>query len=379
MATETAEQKHNALQQQLNGAAAFISLATAFVGLKLLARRFRADQRTVLTCDDGLLLASLVAFIPMCAFAIVDARAYMAYYSTTDRASRMASLTMVAKSDYAISVTYPVASVLPKLSLCVLYLRIFSIDLWSRRITQGTIVFLILNAIAWLVPTIRVCYPISVFWDLKRSHDCCLNYNLFGTWISFPNIVTDLVMLLLPMPVLYRMHMATPKKLGLLVTFLAGSVGIVGACLRLAFYVHRTYVQRPGADQSTRKFMSSTNCHRLTTAGSIAYEVITTYLECGMYLIAACLPSLRPLIVRCHSMLSSSFGSILQRYRHYGAADADGSPSADEGSHEAKARQRIDVKLTGIGDCDTLVHAGENYNMSRVDSGFFPSNLQKAA
>jgi hypothetical protein len=41
---------------------------------------------------------------------------------------------------------------------------------------------------------------------------------------SIPNIVTDVVMLILPMPLIWGLHVSTKVKIGLLVTFLLGSM-----------------------------------------------------------------------------------------------------------------------------------------------------------
>ena len=70
-----------------------------------------------------------------------------------------------------------------------------------------------------------------------------------------------------------------------------------------------------------------------------------------MYLIAACLPRLRPLIVRLHTTVSESFSSLLGR--HYGSNNPQ--PS---GSSEPQV-PRIDMKLTGQGNLTSLIPAGK--------------------
>ena len=78
-----------------------------------------------------------------------------------------------------------------------------------------------------------------------------------------------------------------------------------------------------------------------------------------MYLIAACLPRLRPLIIRLHSNLSASLLSLMGRYYKSG----DPLPSATSAPQELNAESprrapRIDVKLTGKGKLDSLL--GDN-------------------
>ena len=74
-----------------------------------------------------------------------------------------------------------------------------------------------------------------------------------------------------------------------------------------------------------------------------------------MYLIAACVPRLRLLVVRLHTRLSTSFSSLLGRYQ----GSNDPIPSSATGrqglsSDNRRLAPRIDVKLTGRGNLDSL-------------------------
>lgn len=166
---------------------------------------------------------------------LVNARANWIYYKTTNEAEQLVYNVITAKSSYAMSVTYPIAFTLPKLMISTLYLQIFSVNDRARRTIIGLIVFLIINCVAWLVPTLAVCRPVSAFWNVEGHQGKCLNYNVFGTWISLPNIVIDLLMLILPIPLLWKMKIGLAKKLGLNLTFAIGCGGIVGGFLRYAY------------------------------------------------------------------------------------------------------------------------------------------------
>lgn len=84
--------------------------------------------------------------------------------------------------------------------------------------------FLAINALAWFFPSVAVCYPVSAYWSTKQDPTRCIDYNTFGAWISLPHIVSDLLIMALPLPVLLRMQMALAKKLGLVFTFFTGSM-----------------------------------------------------------------------------------------------------------------------------------------------------------
>lgn len=179
----------------------------------------------------------------------------MTYFLTDNKAVQEAAIVRAVKSVYAMSILYPLASALPKIFLCLLYIRIFRVHRRLCQVTYGIIAFLVINTIAWLIPAIFVCRPISAYWSphSKNSPAKCINFNYFGTWISLPNIVSDLVILATPIPLLWNLQMSKSKKLGVIFTFAVGALGILGACLRFGSYVHRTYVERPGTNQSTGK------------------------------------------------------------------------------------------------------------------------------
>ena len=297
----------------------------------------------------------------------------MAFFEAQSRAAKGHDYVMVYQTSYAISLLYPLASSLPKLSLCALYLRVFNISRWGRHATYVIISLVIANMIAWLVPSIMVCRPISAYWSLKSNRGKCLDTDILGTWISLPNIVTDVMMLILPIPILWKTQMGVPKKLGLILTFATGSAGCIGACIRLASYIKRVYVVRGGTQVTTSKSSCITSHQKCSIAnasvGTISVNVIVTYLECGMYLIAACLPSLRILFVRFHKKVTSGFNSLFKGRWVYISDD----------QHLAGLRQGLDrdsdkiladklfVKLTNIGNLDTLACQGEL--IGKDDSG----------
>ena len=120
---------------------------------------------------------------------------------------------------------YRLATVLPKLAICTLYLRVFNIDACARHVTYSMVVFLIANEIAWLVPAIFICRPISAYWTPGASNRRrCINYNFLGPWTGLLHILSDLVMLAIPIPVLWKLSMGVAKRIGLVITFAAASM-----------------------------------------------------------------------------------------------------------------------------------------------------------
>ena len=149
----------------------------------------------------------------------MDAHAYLDFYSP--QTTKSDEITIF-KASYGLSVAYPIACVLPKLSVCCMYLALFRPNNYLRRATYFMIAFLITNAISWFIPSVAVCQPISAYWNQEPEN--CIDYQVFGVWISLPHIVSDLAIMILPLPVLWKMQLKRAKKLGLTITFLAGSL-----------------------------------------------------------------------------------------------------------------------------------------------------------
>lgn len=114
---------------------------------------------------------------------------------------------------------------LPKLAICALYLRVFSVSTTARRLTYGLIAFLIVNAIAWEIPTVLVCRPIREYWSISSIPNAkCIDFNVFGTWISLPHVISDLAIVALPLRMLWRTQMKVARKIGVMITFSAASM-----------------------------------------------------------------------------------------------------------------------------------------------------------
>ena len=112
---------------------------------------------------------------------------------------------------------------LPKISILCLYLRIFVKR--GTRITCYVLIGVIAaNCIAFSFAAIFQCSPVAYQWDKSIAHGTCFQVDVFSKASSAPNIITDVVMLVLPIPVLWRLQVSPVRKLGLILIFLAGSV-----------------------------------------------------------------------------------------------------------------------------------------------------------
>lgn len=177
-----------------------------------------------------------------------------------------------AKLLMAVEWIYLVAVTLPKLSILSMYLGIFTTKSY-RRIIHVLAVTLINKASLSLG-----CQPLAFFWDPTIPGGHCIDINAFFRWISLPNILTDVAMLVPPQPLVWTLKAIRHQKIGLTLTFLTGSVGLIASMFRFA-----TFFRNDAITDGTFSFV----------------ELMSwTIIEPGIYLVAACLPALRPLAQR---------------------------------------------------------------------------------
>ncbi|KUJ19545.1 uncharacterized protein LY89DRAFT_780467 [Mollisia scopiformis] len=214
------------------------------------------------------------------------------------------------KLQVALGYINPVAITLPKLAILGLYLRIFTIKAY-RYLAYGIAAVLIANWIATLVSVSLICRPFAYQWDKSIPGGTCLQYQWMYTWFSIPNLVTDVAILVLPLPIIWNLQMSLNKKIGITITLITGSFGIVTAALRFWQFIVLNNNAATSQD--------------LTWYG--VDLIIWQMVEPGVYLIAACLPSLRPLFKPVFK--DFSFHSLRSRILGYVTSNPSSNDSKD--------------------------------------------------
>ena len=127
------------------------------------------------------------------------------------------------KTDFATQILFACSVTLTKLSILYFYHRIFPVQRFL------VICYLIAGVmIAWwlglVFSIIFSCKPVQFFWDKTIHNGHCVNENSLAYGITAANIVTDIVVLVLPIPWLWRLQMQMSRKLAIIGMFLLGSL-----------------------------------------------------------------------------------------------------------------------------------------------------------
>lgn len=120
------------------------------------------------------------------------------------------------------AIVYVPALAFAKVSLIVLYHRIMSrttLYKWALYILSAIVCG---YSIALVLALIFACNPIAKSWDVSITSGSCIDRNGVYIATAVTNIITDLALILLPVPVVITLQMPRIQKIGLLVLFTIG-------------------------------------------------------------------------------------------------------------------------------------------------------------
>ncbi|KFZ18480.1 hypothetical protein V501_01188, partial [Pseudogymnoascus sp. VKM F-4519 (FW-2642)] len=183
-----------------------------------------------------------------------------------------------------------------KVSIIVQYLRIF-VDKRMRITCWVLLVAVTLYSLTTIFCAAFTCYPVHFFWDTDAagSHTCLDQKSLWFANASL-NIVTDMLVLICPMPALSHLQLPKRQKIGVMLVFAIGGVTVIMSILRL----HSLYVISVSKDVSWDNVGAST----------------WSMVELNTGITCACLPMLKSLIARL-------FPRLLGSSRHTSAGDPE--------------------------------------------------------
>lgn len=123
----------------------------------------------------------------------------------------------------AISLVYAGSFNLAKLAILALYRRLFP----QKKIViliHVLMGILVGHTISIVVAALAACSPFAANWYPTLPGAFCINKEALFIWSSFPGIVTDIVMLILPIRVVWNLQISKRLKVGLTITFMVGSL-----------------------------------------------------------------------------------------------------------------------------------------------------------
>ncbi|KAF1954730.1 hypothetical protein CC80DRAFT_517345 [Byssothecium circinans] len=186
---------------------------------------------------------------------------------------------------------YQVTEFLCQLSILAFYIRIVT----SKKLKLITYVLMGTVTCFGLGNTGAMafqCRPISFFWNGWKGDkvgQCTVDVRLFGFVRGGIEIVLDLAILSLPLPVLAKLQMSTRKKLEIMSMFCVGFIITIVGCLRLWALVQFDQSSNPTYDNV-----------------SGVYWCVT---EANLFIVVACMPAMHALFKTVRAAGTSSANS----------------------------------------------------------------------
>lgn len=193
-----------------------------------------------------------------------------------------------------------------KTSICLFYLTLAKkqqVFKWTTRIT-----LLVVNVAGLALTLLNIfqCRPVGAAYnDAVASNAKCINVITLYLSSAPVNIITDLAILFLPMPILTSIRLPRNEKIILIVTFSFGAFVAVVDVVRIA------YLESAALARLQDKFGSTTASAQYDYSWIASLSFMWSAVEVHVGIICACVPGVKPLVAKV-------FPSLLGRIRHAG-------------------------------------------------------------
>ena len=120
-------------------------------------------------------------------------------------------------------ILYGLSITLSKCAILFLYLRVFTTSNKAFTASVYVIGFVVIaTGVANTFVTIFQCTPVAYEWDKSIRGGRCIDVVAFTRFMTIPNVVTGATMLIMPLPLAWKLNLEISSKLALTATLLHG-------------------------------------------------------------------------------------------------------------------------------------------------------------
>lgn len=200
---------------------------------------------------------------------------------------------LILKILFGFDMLYVHALSLLKTSVLCFYLRVFGKAPGGlRRVIQALLGVVGAWTLAFSLALAFVCHPLPFRWDPAIPGGRCGSQTALYASLIVTNVVTDLIIMLLPMYTVWSIKMRGPEKIGLMACFALGMVVVVSSCVHLTTVFNNNNKDNNSGDNPTGGSLS-------TNVFLCAFEILT-----GILCIS--LPTVGPMYLRFTSRFLTS-------------------------------------------------------------------------
>lgn len=111
-----------------------------------------------------------------------------------------------------------------KLSILLLYLKLLAPGMKLRFAVYGILAFVASYTVALELSLLFACNPIIKLYHSYLRGSCSINIIAHALTQGILNIISDFFIIIVPIPMVWSMHMSTKQKVGVVGIFATGSV-----------------------------------------------------------------------------------------------------------------------------------------------------------
>ncbi|KAL9049019.1 MAG: hypothetical protein Q9162_007432 [Coniocarpon cinnabarinum] len=270
--------------------AVMISCSSLFVFFRLVSRIGIVKK---IFLDDYFIIAAWIIAFGL-SFCICDATRFgLGKHEYDIPAEQRYSLNRI---DYAFTSLYNPALMVTKTSILIFFLTLAKQQRVFKWAVWGTIFIVNAAGLALSMINIFQCRPLSViFDDIRPPTAHCIDIVTLYLSSAPVNIATDVIILLLPMPVLKSMHLPKRQKWILYITFGFGIFVAVVDVVRIS-YLQNAAVTRA---EDALSGQAARNTQKVSDfSWYVAYSFMWSAVEVNVGIMIACVPALKPLVSR---------------------------------------------------------------------------------
>ncbi|KAL6880958.1 hypothetical protein J3F83DRAFT_765251 [Trichoderma novae-zelandiae] len=246
-----------------------VATAVAIVGLRLFARIVTGAK---LWWDDYLILLSMPLGIGM----LVIQGLYAPMGVGRPASETQPNMVVILKLTIAYALIYTACITIVKLSILFFYLRVFPSS--KLRIATHIVIGLVsLWGLGSVLMFFFACRPFEATWNPLAGGTCADRISTFLA-VGAYNIISDIIILALPLRTMWTLNTRSQMKVALTVLFLTGLlVSAVAVC----------------------RVITLTHLDMENVTGTMVWADFLSTLEANLGIICVSLPMLGPLVVKC--------------------------------------------------------------------------------
>ena len=311
-----------------------IVVDTLAVALRFLPRRSRKIAYAV---DDYVLLASLAL-----TYGLFISILYSLHFGLGKHILRVGipDAHLAGRALFVAEAIFPVCTALTKASILLLYRRIFTLHTrWFRLSYYAIWVLLICWAFAGFFTTTFQCWPIHVAWTHVGGH--CMDMKASLAALAVINTVHNLLILILPIPLIWQLQISMNKRIGICFIFALGCGDIASGIARIIMLTGVDITPGDTGSSLAGPAAGSSGSSSLDFTWNLADVTMVTLTEPCIGILCACLPVMHTLLAPILAGLRSVFSS--SRWSSVGGKDSDRSSESGlpDSRSEMSDRQRF--------------------------------------